>query len=273
MNPNTDYKYKALKYKAKYLELKRQFTNLNINGGNIPVWYNQFENELKELFTSVSNNYPEVFLTGSGMIAYLLKKLEMYDELENFIPNDLDFYYKSKMSKPNVRTINDYKIKPNQITESSVTFLLDSDKPNFIKSFDISKTSPNAKSFNLDNVELNNLNNLKSDYKIDFGTPEERIEKDKYKIKLIDKIIQKIGLEGRLEEFGLGDNITKREPKRKMLFDSDNTDDSIDMNLDTSDFMASNFGYSPIKLKLYDDTDDFMANNFGYETPVKTPTK
>jgi hypothetical protein len=239
MNINIDYKQKALKYKAKYLELKKQFEGLNIqNGGIVPVWYPQFENELREIFNDVSNRYPNVVLTGSGAIAYLLKELGMDIELSNFKPGDLDFIYKSRVAERNPIMIGDYKIKSGQEYESSVSFILDKQLPKYIKSFDVSKTNPNIKSFKFNGIEIIDLNRLKSDYKPSFETPEERIDKDRYKMELIDKIIQRIGREGRLNEFRLDDNVTVREViKRKpsSLFGNDDTDDD-----DTDKFMSRN---------------------------------
>jgi hypothetical protein len=241
MNVNIDYKQKALKYKAKYLELKKQFEKINIqNGGMVPEWYSQYENEMREIFNNVSNYYPNIVLTGSGAIAYLLKVLDMDEELNTIKPGDLDFIYKSRLSEHNPKMIGDYKIKPGQELESSVTFILNNDVSKYIKSFDVSKTNPNLKSFNFAGIEIINLNRLKSDYKPSFETPDERIEIDKYKMELIDKIIQRIGREGRLNEFGLDDNVSVRDirPKKRSLFgDDDDTD-----NDDTDKFMAVNFG-------------------------------
>ena len=246
MNSNIDYKNKALKYKAKYLELKKQIAKLNIKGGTIPEWYERFEYDLNQIFRALNNNYPNVVLTGSGAIVYLLKNLEMYDELNTYIPNDLDFLYKSRTPAKNKSIILNYKIKAGQENESSVTYnLMTGD--NFIRSFDIS-IIPDVNSFNLNGIEIINLNRLKSDYRPDLMTPEERIEKDKYKIELINKIITKISSEGRFDDFGLGDNITRRKSNKnpKRLF-GDDDDDEIDFKPNTK--YKSMFGAT-------DDADD-----------------
>lgn len=227
MNSVIDYKNKAIKYKLKYHNLKNKMMKLNFIDNNIPEWYLKFQDELNEIYTFVSNYYPNVVLTGSGAIAYLLSVFKLYDELLNFKPNDLDFIYKARIAKPNPKIINNYKIKSGQENESSVTFILNEDKDKFIKSFDVSRTSPNIKSFNLNGIEILDFNTLKSYYKPGFETPEERIEKDKYKISLIDKIINKIGEERRLNEFSLDYNITERKKsnfKPKTLFDDDDDD-------------------------------------------------
>ena len=259
---NIDYKQKALKYKAKYFELKKQFEKINIhNGGIIPQWYSQYENEMREIFNVVSNYYPNIVLTGSGAIAYLLKVLDMDDELNDLKPGDLDFIYKSRVTEPNPKIIGEYKIKPGQEHESSVTFILNNDTPKYIKSFDVSKTNPNLKSFNFGGIEIVDLNRLKSDYKPSFETPEERIEKDKYKMELIDKIIQRIGMEGRLNEFGLDDNVSVREnmrQKKTSLFGDDSDND------DTDKFMTLNFGS---RLRDFDSPKKRKSSElFGYDS-------
>lgn len=270
MNSNIDYKHKALKYKTKYLELKKELNKLNISGG-IPEWYDNFEHELIMLFNTVNNYYPNVVLTGSGAIVYLLKHLEMNDELDNFMPNDLDFLYKSRIWIKNPTIIEGYKIKQGQENESSVTFILENNNiSNFIKSFDISKID-NIKSFNFNGIEIINLNRLKSDYKPDFMTDEDRKESDMYKMNLIEKIIRKIHDEGRMNEFGLGDDITLRKPKRNIrtLFDDFNDDSNDDSNnslierINNDDnIISSPLSYnftSPKKPKsgiLFDDSDN-----------------
>jgi len=256
MNINIDYKQKALKYKAKYFELKKQFEKINTqNGGIVPEWYPRYENEMREIFNNVSDRYPNIVLTGSGAIAYLLKVLEIDEELYTLKPEDLDFIYKSRVTEPNPKIIGDYKIKQGQENESSVTFILNTTDNKYIKSFDISKTNPNLKSFNLGGIEIINLNRLKSDYKPSFETPKERIEKDKYKIELIDKIIQRIVMEGRLNEFGLDDNVFMIDTKQKKpsLFGDDDTDK----------FMAVNFGS---RLKDFDSPKKPKSSRlFGYD--------
>lgn len=263
---NIDYKQKALKYKVKYLELMKQLEKMrkmNIqNGGMVPEWYSQFKTELEEIFSAVNNRYPDVVLTGSGVIAYLLGELGMHDELVDFKPGDLDFVYKSKFSVQNPNAIGDYKIKSEQKNESSVTFSLINDIPKYIKSFDVSKTLPNIKSFNFGGIEIIDLNRLKGDYKPSFETPEERIETDRNKINLIEKIIQQIGREGRLNEFGLTDNITIRDTKRKAssLFGYE-SDDEMDDN--TDNFMNTNFGS---RLEDFDSPKKSKSSGlFGYE--------
>lgn len=275
---NIDYKQKALKYKTKYFELKNKFEKMFYGGENVPEWYAQFETELRQIYDAVSSRYPDVIVTGSGVIAYLLNELKMYEEFEELKelkPNDLDFLYKSKLGEHNPNIILDYKIKPEQVRETSVTFVLDKTSQNsesrYIKSFDVSKTDPRTKSFNLNGIEFVNLNKLKSDYVPDFGTPDERIEKDKRKISLIDKIIQRIGKEGRLNEFGLDDNVSVRNPKRKSsLFDDFSDDESENEfnknlnNLSTDSFMAN----LDARFKNYDDFDN-INNSSSFESPKK----
>lgn len=198
------------------------------------IWYDDFETELYEIYKTLNNYYPNVVLTGSAAIAFVLKHLEMNEELVNFKPNDLDFYYVSKLRNTNVYCVEtkfgDYNIKPNQINESSVTFeSSNTHSDNFVKSFDISKIN-NLNKFNLNGIDIINLKSLRSGYLPDLFTDEDRIEKDNYKIKLIDKIIDKVISDGKLHEFGLDDYVTTRKKnlfsiddigKNKLLFTED----------------------------------------------------
>lgn len=257
---NINYKQKALKYKTKYLELKKQLEKLNIqNGGVVPEWYPQFEIELREIFNNVNGYYGNVVLTGSGVIAFLLAELEMYEEFENFKPGDLDFLYKARVFESNRMNFGDYKIKKGQEQESSVTFSLeDVNSPRYVKSFDISKAHPNLKSFNFKGIEIINLNGLKRDYiPSSFETPEDRKDADENKINLIDKIIKKIGEQGRLNEFGLDDNVTVRNPNnnKRSLFGNesdDDTDDFMNKNL----YSTFNFNSPKKPGKLFGDDSD-----------------
>jgi hypothetical protein len=228
-----DYRNKALKYKLKYLELKNKF-NKNIIGG-LPNWYTKFENELVNIYNNVKYYYTtdyEPILTGSSVITLLLFKLNMMDELDklesnDLNPHDLDFLYISRTRLSNPDSIGNFYINPTQKSESSVTFNLNINSPerqtNYIKSFDITK-SESIKSFMFNGIRIINLNTLKSFYIPDMFVDEERIKKDLYKKKLIEQIIKKIGEEGRLHEFGLDDNVTKR-PKRGLFGDYDDEDD------------------------------------------------
>ena len=75
---------------------------------------------------------------------------------------------------------------------------------------------------------LLNFNSLISYYTTYFFHEEDRIEKDTKKKELLKLIIQKIGEQGRLNEFGLDDNVTRRSTiKPKSLFSDDDDDDDI----------------------------------------------
>ena len=242
MNHNIDYREKAQKYKLKYLELKKNFNQI---GGLMP-WYTGFEQNLRSIYTYVNNHYSNdkpVALTGSGAIVFVLNKLQLnqhdllniitnagFINIDDIKPNDLDFVYQSYTVIPNdEKVINgNFKLsKPNQHQTSSVTYIL-TDPTNTawnIKSFDVSKVD-RANSFNLDGINVLNLNSLISYYTPDFFHEEDRIEKDTKKKELLKLIIQKIGEQGRLTEFGLDDNVTRRSTiKPKSLFSDDDDDD------------------------------------------------
>jgi hypothetical protein len=229
-----DYKKKALKYKVKYLELKKQLMKMNLGGK--PEWYDQFETELKNIFKLVKDkeNYKKFdivtydikypILTGSAAIAFVLNYLHMDDELdkldENGVkPNDLDFLYFSGLDITNPDTIGEFRIKPEQKFEKSVTFELRPHDPSRqIQKFDISNTAPTTKSFVIDGVEIVNMETLKRIY--ENNTDDSRRVTDNYKIQLIEKIIKEIKKdERRLKEFGINEDVTKiRGDGKKLSF-------------------------------------------------------
>ena len=223
---NTDYKLKAFKYKIKYVQLKKKLnkTNTNLIGG-IPEWFSRFNLELKDIYSKVVGKYgEETVLTGSGAIAFVLNYLGMEEDLDsletNLInPHDLDFIYVGRIGKQNPESIGDFHINPRQITESSVTFSLDTDitnplnQSNYIKSFDISKIN-SIKYFVIDGIRIINLNTLKSFYIPDF-IDEDRKESDILKKNLIDKIIKRIYTQQKMNEFGFDEWVTNRNLKTK----------------------------------------------------------
>ena len=234
---NIDYKEKALKYKLKYLELKKKFIQL----GGITQWYNNFKNNLDIIYTDVNNYYSTdkpVALTGSAAIFYILYNLNLdnkdlfnmlnyagFKNINDIKPNDLDFVYKSSTVIPNNETLinGEFKLnKPNQRQISSVTYeLTNPNNPNWnIKSFDVTKVD-RLNSFNLNGIYVLNLNSLKSYYTTDPFDDPDRIEKDNKKKELLKLIIQKIGEQGKLAEFGLDDNVTYRHKKPKSMFGDD----------------------------------------------------
>jgi hypothetical protein len=119
---------------------------MNLTQEKEPEWYQQFETELKTIVELVKNEndyktwnrdtdkmkYP--ILTGSAAIAFVLKYLGMYEELEklevnNVKPNDLDFLYFSDSDTINPDTIGEFRINPKQKLEKSVTFELKPHNP------------------------------------------------------------------------------------------------------------------------------------------------
>lgn len=222
------YKKKALKYKLKYIELKKKLTELNKMFGGDEDWYNKFDNDFRKIYKQIENVYPKIVLTGSGAIAYVLKYLGMEEDLKKFVPSDADFLYLSKFVAKNPTEIGEYHINPKQIAESSVTFNYEGNDMNvFIKKFDVSKIN-NVKYFNLNGINVIDLKTLKSFYVPDILTDEDRLEKDKIKLEIIDKIINKINLENRQNEFVIvsdDENINKPEQQKntrqlKSLFSS-----------------------------------------------------
>ena len=230
-----NYKEKAEKYKFKYLELKKKYSSFLQHGG-LPEWYEKFSNDLNQIYRGIKMYYTtqsEPVLTGSGAIAYLLRNLNMLEDLDgldknDINPHDLDFLYISRTGLQNPHSIASYQINPMQQRETSVTFSLPSSEPSFttkyIKSFDVSKVEK-IKSFELGGIQIINLNSLKSFYISDQFDDEGRKEKDTYKKALIEKIITKIHKEGRLHEYGLDEFVTTRT-KKSGLFGNDEDENS-----------------------------------------------
>jgi hypothetical protein len=280
---NTDYKLKAFKYKIKYMQLKKKLnkTNTNLIGG-IPEWFSRFNLELKDIYSKVVGKYgEETVLTGSGAIAFVLNYLGMEEDLDsletNLInPHDLDFIYVGRIGKQNPESIGDFHINPRQITESSVTFSLDTGitnpltQSNYIKSFDISKIN-SIKYFVIDGIRIINLNTLKSFYIPDF-IDEDRKESDILKKNLIDKIIKQIYTQQKMNEFGFDEWVTNRNLKTKptglfgseqkpaRLFDPETPDRSFESDETLKGIFDSE--QKPDRLFGFND----------YESPIKKTT-
>lgn len=264
---NDYYKKKAIKYKLKYLDLKNKLGLL----GGIPVWYNKFESELFDIYRLVQNYYTTTtkpILTGSGAIAYLLNYLHMDTDLDNLMeldinPHDLDFLYISNTGLSNPDSLGIFNINPAQKRETSVTFKINSETSNnYIKSFDVSKINK-INYFELNGINIINLKSLSSFYTSDFLDDDEKINKDKLKKDLIEKIIKKINDDNRSGEFGLEPiNLPRIDNKRSGLFgsDSDDEDYSISnkkpnkLNYGSDTAYSKNTNQKPTK--LFSDSDD-----------------
>ena len=243
---NINYKEKALKYKLKYLNLKKQLSNQkrfkggSLVGGMSDEDYDKFSTELCTIYNAVSGNYTtddgEPVLTGSGAIAFVLKQLGMEEDLASLSsndinPHDLDFLYiSSRLALRNPSSIINYNIDSAHKTASSAKFLLPETyagySARYIKSFDVTKAGK-VKSFNFKcgygNIKIINLKRLKEDY--EDNTDDRRFEKDNLKIQLIDKIIQTIKDKGLEEQYGLITESSKPQGKGSSMFGPDTDDD------------------------------------------------
>jgi hypothetical protein len=251
-----DYKLKAAKYKTKYLNLKKQLESHNLMGGGHEEWYTEFDAQLKEIYTDVNGVYGDegnkIILTGSCIIAYLLKYLNMTTELDTLNielrPNDVDLLYNSEKKIINRPTIGGkYNIlKESQETEQSATYnLIDNTK--YIKSFDITKYG-NIKTFVLDGIRIIDLYVLRDSFyrNEDFEDSEETKIKKGKKRTLINQIIEQVKLKGLEEAFGLKKVETPNTaPKGSSMFGPDSDDEG--------DFAP------PGKLNFGADSDDEMG--------------
>jgi hypothetical protein len=236
------YKKKAIKYKIKYLELKNKLGLTKLKGG-LPEWYSRFNSDLLNIYQLVKNSYgtEEVnpILTGSGAIAYVLNYLGMNEDLDNLDqPRDLDFLYLSRTGLPNPNKLGNFTLNPRQKSETSVTFTIDSDfnsrsSTDYIKSFDVTKIN-NVKYFEINSINIINLESLSGFYTSDFFDDEEKIKKDERKKNLIKKIIEKIKNDNREEEFGMK-SIKEEKKKSAGLFgDSENEESDDEFNIKKS---------------------------------------
>ena len=77
---------------------------------SIPLWYAEFEQNLRNTYSNVKSYTGNLVLTGSSAIAYLLKELNMLSELNlmnDHPPIDFDFMYNNKdISHPNIIGLN-----------------------------------------------------------------------------------------------------------------------------------------------------------------------
>lgn len=243
---NINYKEKALKYKLKYLNLKKQLSNQqrfkggSLIGGMSDEDYDKFSSELCTIYNAVSSSYTtddgEPVLTGSGAIAFVLKQLGMEEDLASLSgndinPHDLDFLYISpRLALRNPSSIINYDIDPAHKTASSAKFLLPETyagyNARYIKSFDVTKTGK-VKSFNFKcgdgDIKIINLKRLKEDYEDNM-----RDEKDELKIQLINKIIQTIKTRGLEEQYGLSTESSEPQRKGSSMFGPDSEDENDD---------------------------------------------
>ena len=76
--------------------------------GGMPDWYNEFDNDLIEIYNKVQTKTGNLVLTGSAAISFLLKNLNMEDKLYSMNkPNDLDLMYTdSNISHPEIPNFN-----------------------------------------------------------------------------------------------------------------------------------------------------------------------
>ena len=221
-------------------------------GGN-PEWYNNFENELKDIYFNVKKYTDNLTLSGSAAIAVLLHKLKMTHELNTFdIPNDFDFIYIGKdISHP---SIPNFKKSTNNLVKS-ITYTRNNDVESFkINSFDLIFISSRGAIYNImiNGMYILHPKSLLSYYENnDFDTSRDQ-EKDQRKIILLKQILAKItDKEGNYIE---GFEFNK--------FKQDYEDVLSDVSNISHEPSSSSFE-SPTKKSKFD----------SFSTPVSTPEK
>jgi len=229
-----NYKFKYLKYKNKYLQIKQNLNNSNkinnMKGGINDKEIYQFKNELFNIYRLVSGVNDTAYLTGSGTLVYIADRLKL--DLSNInLPNDLDFMYEGAEDTRN--SIGDF-IPLQKTPQASRTWNIDPSKDymassKLIKSFDFTKNRSRNEfpTFTLTdsdsqhkpiNINILALNKIKSFYQENFDeNPEGTEEKIKAgnRIHLINEIEKKIKTNPTLIiEYGLDSNVTYERPKR-----------------------------------------------------------
>jgi len=277
-----NYKFKYLKYKNKYLQLKQNSNKINnMKGGIDDKEIHQFKKELFDIYRLVLGVNDTAYLTGSGALVYIAIRLEL--DLNNIsIPNDLDFMYEG--AEDTRSSIGNFI--PSQITpQASRTWKIDPSKDimassRLIKSFDFTK---NRSTFELPTfilidsdsqhkpikINILALNKIKSFYQDSLNEnpegSEEKIKAEK-RIDLINEIENKIKTDPKLIiEYGLDSNVTYRPNReiKRQLFQRNLYNDSDNSVNSSSNLFSNTLSPPPSPLNQL---------NFGSNiTPPTTP--
>ena len=194
-----NYYLKYLKYKNKYLLLKKQF------GGED----DKRIMEMKNIYNSVKYHQGEnIYLTGSMAlytIVYFLNKnlddnkIEFPDDL---LPNDVDILIQAKRQREliNIKKINNFE-RTNSMAQKSITLINESDSELIFKSFDLSleRFVHSRKYYEIEGIKVLDLETIKSFYKEDDDVAKNKL-KNELKIKLIDYLLRYSLLQVKIDE-------------------------------------------------------------------------
>jgi predicted O-methyltransferase YrrM len=230
-------------------------------GGN-PEWYNNFNNELKDIYFNVKRYTNNLTLSGSAAIAIILHKLDMTSDLNTFDkPNDFDFIYIDKdIYHP---LIPNFKKSTNNLVKS-ITYTRNNDVESFkINSFDLIFIPSRGAIYNIiiNGMYVLHPKSLLSYYNANDDDTSRDHEKDQRRILLLNKILAKItDKEGNYIE-GFEFNKFKQYP-----------DDVLsDISNISQEPLSSTFESPTKKLKF--DSDEEASNSFSTPEKLENPEK
>ncbi len=178
----TDFKHKAYKYEKKYFDLIKQ-----IGGGKSkPLWYDKFENSLKEIDGLLNNNEQQHILTGTSAIIYILYELQIepkiLDEFDE--PDDIDYLYEinNLNNSNNHGNFNKINIVDSTSNNKKISYLRQPELPNMINKFDLMCVY-HIKYSKIGKYDVVNINTLYNMYLFN------NKDKNKFKINALEKII------------------------------------------------------------------------------------
>jgi len=206
-----NYYLKYLKYKNKYLLLKKQF------GGED----DKRIMEMKNIYNSVIKHQGEnIYLTGSMAlytIVYFLNKnldddnkIEFPDEL---LPNDIDILIQARRQRELIhdKQINNF-VRTTPSPQRSITLVDKSDSELIFKSFDLSleRFLHSRKYYEIEGIKVLDLESIKSFYKDDDDVAKNKL-KNEMKINLIDYLLRFSLLQIKIDQRPESSNRSKRE--------------------------------------------------------------
>ncbi len=195
-----NYYLKYLKYKSKYLLLKKQF------GGED----DKRIIEMKNIYNSVKYHQGEnIYLTGSmalyTIVYFLNKNLDDDNKIkfpDELLPNDVDILIQAKRQREliNIKKINNF-VRTNSMAQKSITLIDTSDSELIFKSFDLSleRFVHSRKYYEIEGIKVLDLETIKNFYKADEDVAKNK-QKYEMKINLIDYLLKFSLLQIKIDE-------------------------------------------------------------------------
>jgi hypothetical protein len=155
-------------------------------------WIQIFFKDLKEIIKNLKNKYENNWaITGSVAIFYLLYKNNLIKKYK-IIPSDIDILISSNELIYN-KNVGDFN-RVQSVPEKSVTYLRNKiNIDHIINKIDISVTD-NIEYITIDGINIIKPEKILKVYEENIDSPDRNIIKDKYKINILKKFIEKINL-------------------------------------------------------------------------------